>query len=72
MEDIKIYHERNVYTIIEILGRIWGLQHALTGAAGVFFLLYSQNSMTMEQAKFLFVLKLKDAEMLNNQKKMNK
>ena len=65
MDETKMSHKRSLYTFLDILGHIGGLEHAFTGVLGIIFLLCSENSMMMEQANFLFLLNNKDAKMLD-------
>ena len=63
---MKEFHHREAYNYLDLLGLIGGLTRALTTVGGIFFLLYSQNSLIMEIASDLFVLKPEEAGILDN------
>ena len=67
---MKEFHHREAYSFLDILGLIGGLTRALTTIGGIFFLIYSKNSLIMEIASELFVLKPEEAKIFDNSKKV--
>ena len=70
LDDLKEFHHREAYSFLDILGLIGGLTRAFTTIGGIFFVVYSQNSLIMEIASELFVLKPEDARILDDSKKV--
>ena len=61
LDDVKIHHYREAFNFLDILGYIGGLTRAFTQIFGIFFVVYSKNSLFMKLASELFVLKSDDA-----------
>jgi hypothetical protein len=68
LDDIKTMHRREAYTFLAILSHLGGLTRAFTQIFGIFFVVYSQNSLLIELASQLFVLKREDAAIFDSSK----
>jgi hypothetical protein len=48
LDILKLKHERDAFTILDILGKIGGIDKSLKALLGAFFILLSSNAMKSE------------------------
>jgi hypothetical protein len=59
-------HTRNSYTVLDILGKLGGIEKSLKGIIGFFFIFISKNTMKCEFASKLLLLKAKEMMLFND------
>jgi hypothetical protein len=62
-----VKHERKASTILDILGKIGGIDKSLKSLLCAFFTLLSINAMKVEFAKHLLLLKRKEVKFLSDE-----
>jgi hypothetical protein len=64
LDIINNRHVRDAYTILDILGKVGGIEKSLKSLLGIFFVLLSSNAMKVEYAKHLLLLKRKEVKLI--------